>query len=137
VHKVYVIDNGFVAVQSFELSENRGRLLENMVFIELLRRGYNTRQTLFYYHTRNNKEVDFVCRNMHKIETLVQVSYDVQNPKTYKREISSLIEAKGELNCSNLLLLTWDDERTVEENGVTIQIQPVWKWLLNIIEKIP
>jgi predicted AAA+ superfamily ATPase len=130
--KVYVIDNGFVAAQSFELSENKGRLLENLVFVELVRRGYNTLQTLFYYRTRNDREIDFVCRNLHKIETLIQVSYDLQNPKTYKREISSLIEASAELNCSNLLILTWDEEKIAEENGVIIQIKPVWKWLLNI-----
>lgn len=130
--KVYVIDNGFVAAQSFELSENRGRLLENLVFIELLRRGYNTQQTLFYYRTRNDKEIDFVCRNITQIEKLIQVSYDLQHPKTYNREISALIEASGELKCSNLLILTWDDERTVKENGVSISIIPVWKWLLKI-----
>ena len=130
--KIYVVDNGFVAAHSFELSENRGRLLENLVFVELMRRGYHTQQTLFYYRTRNDKEVDFVCRNMHQIETLIQVSYDLQNPKTFKREISSLIEAKGELNCSNLLILTWDEDNVVEENGVSVAIKPVWKWLLNI-----
>ena len=124
--KVYVIDNGFVAAKSFELSENRGRLLENLVFVELLRR----KLSLFYYRTRNDKEVDFVCRNLHKVESLIQVSYDVQNPKTYKREISALIEASGELRCNHLLLLTWEDDRMVEENGVTIVIKPVWKWLL-------
>ena len=129
--KVYIIDNGFVAARSFELSENRGRLLENLVFVELLRRGYHKPQSLCYYRSRNNKEVDFVCRNMHIVETLIQVSFDLQNPKTFKREISALMEASGELRCKNLLLLTWEDEREVEENGTTISIRPVWKWLLD------
>ena len=133
--KAYVVDNGFIAAQSFQLMENNGRLLENLVFVELVRRGYNTAQTLFYYRTRNDKEVDFVCRNKHNIETLIQVSYDLQNPKTYKREVSSLLEARGELRCDNLLLLTWDDERVVEENGVIITIKPVWKWLLNALNR--
>jgi len=128
--KVYVVDNGFIAAQSFELMENNGRLLENLVFVELLRRGYNTTQTLFYYRSRNDKEIDFVCRDKHKINTLIQVSYSLQNPKTYKREISALIEAREELYCDNLLLLTWDDERIVEESGAVITIKPVWKWLL-------
>jgi len=128
--KVFVVDNGFVTAKSFELSENKGRLLENLVFVDLLRRGYNTQQTLFYYRTRNDKEIDFVCRDIHNIEILIQVSYDLQNPKTYKREISSLIEAGEELNCNNLLLLTWDDEKIVQESGVSITIKPVWKWLL-------
>ena len=129
--KVYVIDNGFVAARSFELSENRGRLLENLVFIELLRRGYHTQQSIFYYRTRNDKEIDFVCRNMHKVEILVQVSFDLQNPKTFKREISALVEAGGELRCNNLLLLTWDDEKVVKNFGTIVYIKPVWKWLLN------
>ena len=66
--KAYVVDNGFIAARSFELSENSGRLLENLVFIELLRRGYDTEQTLFYYRTRNDKEVDFVCRDKQKLK---------------------------------------------------------------------
>lgn len=56
--KIYVIDNGFVTAKAFNLSENMGRLLENYIFIELLRRGYNTEKTLFYYKSRNDKETD-------------------------------------------------------------------------------
>jgi len=130
--KSYIVDNGFLLAKSFELSENRGKLLENLVFIELIRRGYNTQQTLFYYRTRNDKEIDFVCRNIHKVEALLQVSYDLQNSKTFKREVSALIEASGELNCKNLLLLTWDEENIIEENNLSIHIKPVWKWLLNL-----
>ncbi len=130
--KAYIVDNGFIAAQSFELSENSGRLLENLVFIELLRRGYNTQQTLFYYRTRNDKEIDFVCRDKHKIETLIQVSYNIQNSKTYRREIAALIEANEELGCGNLLLLTWDDEKTEMIDGVSINVKPVWKWLLGV-----
>ena len=130
--KVYVVDNGFVQANSLELSENKGRLLENLVFVELLRRSYSTQQTLFYYRTRNDREVDFVCRTMYKVEALVQVSYDLASAKTYKREISALVEASGELHCTKLLLLTWDDEGVVNESGLSIEIKPVWKWLLNI-----
>jgi len=128
--KAYIVDNGFIAAHSFELSKNSGRLLENLVFIELLRRGYDTWQTLFYYRTRNDKEVDFVCRDKHKVETLIQVSYNIQNPKTYQREIAALIEAGEELGCGDLLLLTWDDEKTEERGGISIAVKPVWKWLL-------
>lgn len=130
--KAYIVDNGFIAAHSFELSENSGRLLENLVFIELLRRGYNTQQTMFYYRTRNDKEIDFVCRDKHKIETLIQVSYNIQNPKTYQREIAALIEAREELGCGNLLLLTWDAEKTEVIGGVPITVKPVWKWLLGV-----
>lgn len=64
--KVYVVDNGFVQSTAFNLSENLGRLLENKVFVELLRRGYIPGQTLFYNRTRNDKEIDFVTRKRHE-----------------------------------------------------------------------
>lgn len=57
--KVYVVDNGLLQSTAFNLSENLGRLLENQVFVELLRHYYIPGQTLFYYRTRNDKEIDF------------------------------------------------------------------------------
>lgn len=61
---------------------------------------------------------------------MIQVSYDVSNPKTLKREILALTEAAGELRCENLLLITWDEERQIEENSYTINVTPLWKWFL-------
>jgi predicted AAA+ superfamily ATPase len=128
--KVYIIDTGFVAARAFELSKNLGRLLENLVFIELLRRGFSTHYTLFYYRTRNDKEIDFVCRRAYQVCELIQVAYDISSPKALKRELSALTEASTELHCENLLLLTWDNEKTIEKNNCIIKIMPVWKWLL-------
>lgn len=129
--KVYVVDNGFVKAQSFELSANKGRLLENMVFVELLNRKYTVGKTLFYYRTRNNREIDFVCRNAHKVEQLIQVSYAVSTPKTQKSEVDAIVETANELGCDNCLLITWDEEKTINEKNIEIQVFPVWKWLLN------
>lgn len=104
--KVYVVDNGFVQSTAFNLSENLGRLLENQVFVELLRRGYTPGQTLFYYLTRNDKEIDFVTRKGTKVEQLIQVCYDMTSEKTRKRELDALVEAAEELHCDNLLVIT-------------------------------
>ena len=79
---------------AFNLSENLGRLLGNQVFVELLRRGYIPGQTLFYYRTRNDKEIDFVTRKGSKVE------------KTRKRELDALVEAAEEFHCDNLLVIT-------------------------------
>ena len=95
--KVYVVDNGFVAAKAFALSSNLGHLLENQVFIELIRRGYATEKTLFYYRSRNDKEIDFVMRKGTSVEQLVQVCYDMSNPRTEKRETDSLVVGGGEL----------------------------------------
>ena len=83
-----MVDNGFVAAKAFAVSDNLRRLLENQVFIELMRRGYDTEKTIFYYRSRNDKEVDFVLRKGAHIERLVQVCYDMSSPKTEKRGLS-------------------------------------------------
>lgn len=126
--KVYVVDNGFILGAGFNLSENLGRLLENEVFMELRRRGYDEEKTLFYYRSRNDKEVDFVTRKGSRVEQLIQVSYDISNERTLKRELSALVECAGELKCDNLMLLTFDKEDTIQYNGHTIQVLPFNKW---------
>ena len=123
--KVYVVDNGFVASKAFSLSDNLGRLLENQVFIELVRRGYDVERTMFYYRSRNDKEVDFVLRKEAHIERLVQVCYDMSNPKTEKREVDSIVECAGELKCDNLVIVTNNDKRTIEKDGYKIDVVPI------------
>ena len=123
--KVYVVDNGFVASKAFSLSDNLGRLLENQVFIELVRRGYDVEKTMFYYRSRNDKEVDFVLRKGAHIERLVQVCYDMSNPKTEKREVDSIVECAGELKCDNLVIVTNNDKRTIEKDGYKIDVVPI------------
>jgi hypothetical protein len=128
--KFYVVDNGFISVKAVRISPDYGKLMENLVFAELLKRGIKPNLDLFYYKTRNNKEVDFVIRKAINADSLIQVSYDIEDPKTEKRETSALIEASEELNCNNLLLITWDREEIKKINGKEIQYIPLWKWLL-------
>ena len=126
--KTYVIDNGFVTAKAFMVSENLGRLLENQVFIELLRRGYSTETTLFYYRSRNDKETDFVTRKGSHVDSLIQVCYDLSNERAMKREIDSIVECAGELNCQNLVIVTMNEERTIESNGHQIKVVPIQKF---------
>ena len=123
--KVYVVDNGFVQSTAFNLSENLGRLLENQVFVELLRRGYIPGQTLFYYRTRNDKEVDFVTRKGAKVEQLIQVCYDMTSEKTRKRELDALAEAAEELHCDNLLIITNSQEEKIEWKRTVILVTSI------------
>ena len=126
--KVYVVDNGFVAAKAFSVTENLGRLLENQIFIELVRRGYDTEKTMFYYRSRNDKEVDFVLRQGAHIERLVQVCYDLSSPKTEKREVDAIVECAGELKCDCLTIVTYDDDRTIEKDGYGIDVIPISKF---------
>ena len=123
--KVYVVDNGFVEAKAFSVSENLGRLLENQVFIELVRRGYDTDKSLFYYRSRNDKEVDFVTRKGVRVEMLIQVCYDLPSERTLKREVDSLIECAEELKCRQLLIITRNEARMIEKNGYEIRVVPI------------
>ena len=123
--KVYVVDNGFVQSTAFNLSENLGRLLENQVFVELLRRGYIPGKTLFYYRTRNDKEIDFVTRKGTKVKQLIQVCYNMTSEKTRKRELDALVEAAEELHCDNLLVITNDQQEKIEWKDKRIVVKPV------------
>lgn len=111
--KAYIVDNGFVQSSAFNLSDNLGRLLENQVFVDLLRQGYVPGQTLFYYRSRNNREVDFVTRRGPKVEQLIQVSYNLDSAKTRKREVDALVECGEELNCRNLCIVTFSGKETI------------------------
>ena len=126
--KVYVIDNGFIYTRSFELSSNDGRQLENMVFIELLRRGYDLKKSLFYYRTSNDKEVDFVTRDGRKVTSLIQVSYDISKTKTRARELDALVKASEELKCDSLLLITWDQDDILKYKGHIVRIISAKEW---------
>ncbi len=128
--KIYVVDNGFVLARSFELSRNLGRQFENMVFVELLHRGYKPSDSLFYFRTKNDREVDFVLREGTRVTQLIQVSYDISSKKTWEREVKGLYEAMKELHCDNLILITWNQNDTIVYKDTTIQVVDVSTWFL-------
>lgn len=126
-NKVYVVDNGFVQSAAFNVTENLGRLLENQVFVELLRRGYIPGQTLFYFRTRNDKEIDFVTRKGPKVESLIQVCYDMASDRTRNRELDALVEASDELHCNNLMVITNLQEESIKRGDKLIKVIPTRK----------
>lgn len=126
--KIYIVDNGFVAAKAFSVSQNLGKLLENQVFVELVRRGYDTERTLLYYRSRNDKEVDFVTRRGAQIESLIQVCYSLDNEKTRRREVNSLVECAGELHCNDLTIVTMNKETTLIKDGYNIKVVPIDKF---------
>lgn len=130
--KIYTVDNGFVASKAVQHSSDNGKLMENLVFTEFVKRGFEPNRELFYYKTRNGREVDFAIMNGYEISKLIQVCYDVRSSDVEQREVKSLIEAGDELKVDNLTVLTWDDEREVEKNGKIVKFKPLWKWLLEI-----
>lgn len=122
--KFYALDNSFLKTAAFNFSENAGKRLENLVFIELVRRGNEV-----YYYAKKN-ECDFVIKEGLKITQVIQVCLVLDNVVTKKREIDGLIEALKEFNLKEGLILTLDKEEEFVIGNKKIIIKPVWKWLL-------
>jgi predicted AAA+ superfamily ATPase len=129
--KIYVIDNGFVLAKAFHFSENFGKLMENIVFIELVQRGYKPNNNIFYYKTKNYREVDFVIKDGLKIKKLMQVTYKIDFDSK-EREIKSLLEASDELKCGDLIVINRDIEKEEKLGNKIIRFIPLWKWLLKL-----
>lgn len=128
--KVYAVDNGFITAKAIQHSPDKGKLMENLVFTELVKRGIKPNRDLFYYKTRNDREIDFVVKNGIDVTELIQVCYESINFDVEQREVKALIEAGGELKVKKLTVLTWDEKRAVEKDGMTIHFRPLWEWLL-------
>jgi len=132
--KIYCIDNGIANLIGFKFSKDLGRLYENVVAIELLRRSSLT-TNVFYWHDQQQNEVDFVIKEGLKVKQLIQVCYDIEDYDTKKREIKALLKASKELKCKNLLIITEDKEAEEKIENKKIKYIPLWKWLLNYQEK--
>ena len=119
--KIYLVDNGILYINGVR---EKGKLMENLVLVELKRRDKNV------YYWSNSYEIDFVVTNGKKIEQLIQVCYDISNYETKEREIKALLKASKELKCKNLFCITWDFEGEEKIERKKIKFVPLWKWLL-------
>ncbi len=123
--KIYFVDNGLLTIQGVN---DEGRLMENLVFDELLRRFGAEKIRYFLY---NDKEVDFIIGDENGVKQIVQVCYIIEDFETREREIKPLIKASELLDCQNMTILTWDTEDEVDVEGKPIKFLPLWKWLLS------
>lgn len=130
--KVYIIDTGLMTYRHNALSsENLGWRLENVVMMELLRRTNPSYQDIYYYRpASSSREVDFVVTDHSKVMELIQVSLDISNPTTLKRELTALAEASRKLHCVNLTLVAMSQTRIEEINGIKINVVSAAEWLL-------
>jgi len=125
--KVYCIDTGLINSIGFKFSENLGRLVENLVAVELKR----TDHEIYYWKDHQQREVDFVVREGVNVKELIQVSYASEMDEIERREIKGLLKASEELKCKNLKVITWDYEDKREFKGREIKFVPLWRWLLS------
>lgn len=102
--KFYAVDTGLARHSGFVFSDNFGRALENLVFLTLKRRGYE----VFYWHSSDDYEVDFVCRTEDGRLSAIQVCVDSSDEEVFNREIRALFAAKEELKIEDLQLIYLD-----------------------------
>jgi predicted AAA+ superfamily ATPase len=128
--KIYTFDNGFISAKSQPVSSNDSRLLENMVFVELVRRGFKPNMDLFYYQTGSGTEVDFLLRRSSKNLELLQVTQNLSSLKAREREIRALRQGAEELKLNKLTVVTLDTEEIIREAGLEISVVSCRKWLM-------
>lgn len=105
------------------------RKFENMIFIELLRRGYD----VSYYLTKKNYEIDFIATKKttrEKAVHLYQVCYEFRDPGVRERELRGILETASFLNIRDVYVITFNEEETIAMNGLNVNVLPAWKWLI-------
>ncbi len=130
--KAYVIDTGLLGNRDdAPTPENLGWRLENVVYIELLRRcAYDFLDIYYHKSAPRAKEIDFVVCDKSKVVELIQVAYEIDSPRAYDRETSSLVKASDALSCKRLTLIAFTQTRDVTVDGRTIHIVSALEWLL-------
>ena len=126
--KYYCIDNGLRDAVLLPQSNDDGKKLENTVFLQLYRERTPV-DRIFYYQGKG--ECDFVVQRGIEIHRLIQVTWDMSDDDTRRREIDGLLEARQATGCDDLTIITSDKEEeiTVADN-LRIKVIPAWKWLL-------
>lgn len=126
--KTYSIDTALAQTIGFRMSEDAGRMLENVVYLELKRH----RHEIYFY--REKKECDFIVKTNNEITMAIQVTMSLNNPETKARELAGLLEAMQQYKINEGLILTDDeaDEREHKINSASykIHVKPVWRWLI-------
>jgi predicted AAA+ superfamily ATPase len=126
--KYYCIDNGLRGAVLMPQSNDNGKNLENAVFLQLNRTKEPTDKISYY---QGDSECDFVVQRIDSVIQLIQVSWEMTDENTRKREIAGLLEASLATECNNLLIITKDEESVITRDGKQINVVPAWKWLIS------
>ena len=121
--KIYVIDTGLLGAMSLKMTQDRGAILENMIYMQLRRQGIAAE----YYFTESGSEVDFFFIDRAGKKRLIQVCWDLDDERTYSRELRALEQAMRELSIKRSAIVTWNAENKHDERFTIIT---AWKWLL-------
>ena len=127
-YKMYCVDTAIARSVAFKFSQDLGRIYENIVFIELLRRN----SEIYYWRSPNNNEVDFIIRQGMDITNVIQVTVSLSSKNTETREMRSLLEAANMFELNKGTIITEDESAIFIKDNIEIRKVPIWQWLLNI-----
>lgn len=122
--KHYFTDNGLLSIF---LTDEDTSLLENLCAITLYKQYNKTESAPQLYYYNKNVEVDFYIPDD---AIAIQASYSIQNAETKVREVSALIALNKLYPLKRAIIITYDEEETIEESNLTIEVIPIWKWVL-------
>ena len=126
--KLYCIDHALAAACGLRFTENAGSQLENIVAVALRRCS----RELYYYNTRNGHEVDFLVQLPDGKVQIVQVSIDIEDTTTRKREVRALTEAMAELSVQHAYIITQNREEEIHTPQGTIHVIPAYLFLMGV-----
>lgn len=124
--KCYMIDPALIHIIGFRVSDDKGRLLENIVFLNLKMEGKQ-----IYFH-KERKECDFILREGNQIIQAIQVTTSISNKEVRKREVDGLLEAMEAYNLDHGYILTENESEEIEIGKLRVKVLPIWKWLLDL-----
>jgi predicted AAA+ superfamily ATPase len=128
--KVYAVDTGLANRVSLSFARNLGALTENVVLVELLRRGVD----VSYYRTASGREVDFACRRGRSLSELVQVTLSLADPQVRQREIDAIAEALEEQDLQTGLVLTESEHEDLALGRRRLKVRPLAGWLCGLVD---
>ncbi len=123
--KIYGIDTGMVNAVGFAFSKNKGRLLENLVYLVLREK----QKQIFYYKTKKGQEIDFYLPGN---KLFIQVAQEIESSQAKEREIAALAVALKEVKGSRGLILTEDREDELRLGRKKIKVVPIYNWILGL-----
>ncbi len=129
--KIYCIDTGLITAVASQFSENKGRYLENAVYLELLRRE----KEIFYWKDDAGEEVDFLVTQRGKPQQLIQVTSSIEDNKVKERELAPLLSAAERFKIDDCLILTDGQSAEVSSGKLKIKVRPIWSWFLGKTSK--
>ncbi|HEY4289709.1 MAG TPA: ATP-binding protein [Puia sp.] len=130
--KIYWLDNGLLNANNAQYGQNKGLLLENMLFLELYRRYGNIYNQNIYYYSDSSGECDFIVYVEGKTPLPVQISWSLTDPSTRQREMKGLLKACVYCQAKEAWVITAEEEEEFEIEGVHILVKAAWKWMIGL-----